>query len=66
MSTEKFIVLNIHIFNNNLERKPLSPTARRAGWVGCNIVLQQLPEDGRLDVRKRKVLISDAVLKLLY
>lgn len=27
------------------KRKPLSPTARRAGWVGCNILLHQLPED---------------------
>jgi hypothetical protein len=23
------------------KRKPLAETARRAGWVGCNILLQQ-------------------------
>jgi len=24
-------------------RPPLAPTARRAGWVGCNIVLDKIP-----------------------
>ena len=32
------------------KRKPLSPTARRAGWVGCNILLSHIPEDGRIPV----------------
>ncbi|CAG0970902.1 partial Type-2 restriction enzyme DpnI, partial [Anaerolineae bacterium] len=31
-------------------RSPLSATARRAGWVGCNIVLKQLPPDGKIPV----------------
>jgi len=31
------------------ERPPLSSTARRAGWVGCNIVLSALPLDARID-----------------
>ncbi len=31
-------------------RPPLSPTARRAGWVGCNILLSEVPPDGRLIV----------------
>jgi type II restriction enzyme len=30
------------------KRKPLSPSARRAGWVGCNILLEQIPEDGKI------------------
>src|SRR5207245_2754598 len=29
-------------------RKPLASTARRAGWVGCNILVGQIPPDGRL------------------
>ncbi|MGE5892649.1 MAG: DpnI domain-containing protein [bacterium] len=31
-------------------RKPLSPTARRAGWVGCNILLKEIPPDGKLNI----------------
>jgi type II restriction enzyme len=30
------------------ERKPLAATARRAGWVGCNILLTEIPESGKI------------------
>lgn len=31
-------------------RRPLGPDARRAGWVGCNIVLRNIPPDARIPV----------------
>lgn len=31
-------------------RKPLAPTARRAGWIGCNIVLRDIPASGKISV----------------
>lgn len=31
-------------------RPPLAPTARRAGWIGCNILLNQIPQDARIPV----------------
>jgi len=30
------------------KRNPLKPTARRAGWVGCNILLDFVPAQGRI------------------
>jgi type II restriction enzyme len=30
------------------KRKALSANARRAGWVGCNILLERIPEDGKI------------------
>jgi type II restriction enzyme len=30
------------------ERKPLAATARRAGWIGCNILLNQIPASGKI------------------
>jgi type II restriction enzyme len=36
-------------------RKPLASTARRAGWVGCNIVLRNIPLDARIK------LVSDGI-----
>lgn len=30
------------------KRKPLAPTARRAGWIGCNIVINNIPEFGKI------------------
>lgn len=32
------------------KRKPLAATARRAGWVGCNIVLRNIPSDAKISV----------------
>lgn len=30
------------------KRKPLSPSAERANWVGCNILMSNLPEFGKI------------------
>ncbi len=30
------------------KRRPLPPTAQRAGWVGCNILFSRLPEDAKV------------------
>jgi len=30
------------------QRKPLAATARRAGWIGCNILLSEIPDAGKL------------------
>lgn len=46
------------------ERKPLAPTARRAGWIGCNILLREIPEAGKIFyVRNGEVLPKDGVLE---
>jgi type II restriction enzyme len=31
-------------------RPPLAPTARRAGWIGCNILLNKIPQDARIPI----------------
>lgn len=45
-----FIVIPKHFFIPEIieKRKPLSPTARRAGWIGCNILLQSIPQSGKI------------------
>jgi len=40
------------------ERPPLAPTARRAGWVGCNILLSKVPEAGRITVVRNGELVA--------
>ena len=32
------------------ERKPLAATARRAGWIGSNILLGRVPEFGKIHI----------------
>lgn len=46
------------------QRKPLAATARRAGWVGCNILLTRIPEMGKVFlVKSGKLLSQDDVLE---
>lgn len=32
------------------KRKPLSSNARRAGWVGCNILYEKIPVQGKIEI----------------
>ena len=45
-----FIVIPKHFFTPEVieKRQPLSMTARRAGWVGCNILLNRIPQSGKI------------------
>ncbi|MCA8895853.1 MAG: restriction endonuclease [Rhodoblastus sp.] len=36
------------------ERKPLAPAARRAGWIGCNILLRDIPNAGKIFVVRNR------------
>ncbi|HXX56702.1 MAG TPA: DpnI domain-containing protein [Thermodesulfovibrionales bacterium] len=47
-------------------RKPLSPNARRAGWIGCNIVLKEIPVDGKIAITKDRKVSSPETVKLCY
>jgi len=40
------------------KRNPLSHSARRAGWTGCNIVLKDIPDIGRVYVIKDKNVVD--------
>jgi type II restriction enzyme len=48
------------------ERKPLSATARRAGWVGCNILLGAIPPDARIPVIVDGVALPEAQVRQQY
>ncbi|MBR4642875.1 MAG: restriction endonuclease [Selenomonadaceae bacterium] len=46
------------------KRKPLSANAKRAGWVGCNILYQKIPEQGKLRIiRDGKEVDASKVLR---
>jgi type II restriction enzyme len=44
-------------------RKPLAPHARRAGWVGCNIVLKNIPPDARIKLVTDGVPVSPQLVR---
>lgn len=62
--TDLFVIPKHFFVPEILEkRKPLSPSARRAGWTGCNILLNQIPESGKIFfVRDRSQQAKDKVL----
>lgn len=47
--TNLFVIPKFYFTHEIIEkRKPLSSTARRAGWTGCNILLNLIPESGKI------------------
>lgn len=41
-----------------LKRKALSENARRAGWIGCNILLDKIPDQGRIAIVKDGIVLD--------
>jgi type II restriction enzyme len=61
-----FLVVPKHFFVIDIivERKPLAATARRAGWVGSHILLDKVPESGKIFiVRSGQPEPKDSVLE---
>ena len=60
-----FLIVPKHFFIRDIieERKPLASTARRAGWIGSYILLNKVPEFGKIYiVRNGLVQSKEAVL----
>lgn len=60
-----FLVIPKHFFVPEIieKRKPLSETARRAGWTGCNILLQSIPQTGKIFfVKNRQIEPKESVI----
>ncbi|WP_227430257.1 DpnI domain-containing protein [Psychrobacter sp. I-STPA6b] len=59
-----FIIIPKHFFSTEMiiRRKPLPASAKRAGWIGCNIDLRKVPETGKVFlVKNQKVINHDTV-----
>lgn len=54
MCVRDLVMIPKHFFVPDIieKRKPLPPTARRAGWTGCNILISQIPLQGRIEIIK--------------
>lgn len=59
-SVNNLILIPNHFFTPQIiiKRKPLSPNARRAGWVGCNIDISSIPDTGKIFIIKNQVEIT--------
>ena len=67
LSVTNLIVVPKQFFTTTIieERRPLAVSARRAGWVGCNILLREVPVAGRIEIvrdgarRDKGVVLAD-------
>ncbi len=60
MIVENFLIIPKQFFTTEIivKRKPLSDTAKRAGWVGCNIDISNVAEAGKVFLIKESKLID--------
>ncbi len=63
-SVMNFLVIPKHYFVDDIiqKRKPLSSNARRAGWIGCNILLQDIPNSGKIFFVKNGELVDKKIV----
>jgi hypothetical protein len=64
LSVLNLFVVPKHFFVLDIieKRKPLAATARRAGWVGSNILLSEIPQSGKFFVRAGQPEPKESVL----
>jgi type II restriction enzyme len=48
------------------KRAPLGPRARRAGWVGCTIVLTSIPPDARIPIISNGASVGPSAVRMQY
>lgn len=65
LKVKNFVMVPKYFFSVQMieKRKPLAETARRAGWVGCNILLNQIPEEGRIFIVKEEEAVPPEQVK---
>ena len=59
-TVDNFFCVPKHFFVPNIieRRNPLNVTAKRAGWVGCNIIIRDLPLSGKVFLVKDRIVID--------
>lgn len=60
LQVENFVMVPKYFFSPDIieKRTPLANTARRAGWIGCNILLNRIPDEGRIYIVQNEMEIS--------
>jgi type II restriction enzyme len=48
------------------KRNPLGPTARRAGWIGCNILLFNIANSGKIKIIDNGNIIDAQIVRRRY
>lgn len=57
-----------HFFTPKIieQRKPLSENAKRAGWIGCNIRIENIPDSGKIYIIKKGEIVDRGTIRSDY
>ena len=63
-----FLIIPKQFFTTDIiiKRKPLAQTARRAGWIGCNIDISNVAEAGKVFLVKNSQLIDKTIVEYSF
>ena len=63
-TVDNFLIIPKQFFTKEIiiKRPPLAPTAKRAGWVGCNIDISKVTETGRVFLVKNSTIIDKGIV----
>ncbi len=61
---KNFFFVPKHFFTPEIieKRAPLASTSRRAGWTGCNILLENIPSTGRIPIIKNGIIFGREIV----
>lgn len=64
-SVNNFLIIPKHFFTKGIvvKRKPLAVTAKRAGWIGCNIDISGIADAGKVFLVKDSQIIENEIVK---
>lgn len=67
-SVDNFLIIPKQFFTTEIiiKRKPLAETARRAGWIGCNIDISNVVEAGKVFLVKDSKLIKKDIVEISF
>jgi type II restriction enzyme len=65
---QNLLLIPSFLFNASAieKRKPLAMTARRAGWIGCNILLAAMPDHGKIRIVNSGVINASGTVRNEY
>lgn len=64
-TVSNFLIIPKHFFTNEaiIKRPPLPQTARRAGWIGCNIDISKVTSAGKIFLVKNSTVVNHQNVK---
>ncbi|WP_309614657.1 DpnI domain-containing protein [Flavobacterium sp.] len=67
-TVDNFLIIPKQFFTPEIiiKRKPLSETAKRAGWTGCNIDISKVSELGKIFLVEKAKIIKPEIVKTAY